>query len=268
MPDAAPPIAWTFHRGTVHGWQGDAPWTSLPLVSADAGFLRPGETKAYPAAARLSLPPPEALTASLGEAIAQRLSCRRFAKTALPLTRLSTLLRHGYGLGTSYRVGDWETSERPLPSAGACYPLELYLFIRRVEGVEEGTYHYCVRDSALEFLGPAPSPTAVGELFLNQPWLADAQAVVVATAVPSRLLHRYGDRGYRYLLIEAGHLGQNLALVAAATGSASLCLGGFFDDELSRVLGLDPMLEVPLYGVAVGVSETADRLQVRGHEAP
>jgi SagB-type dehydrogenase family enzyme len=92
--------------------------------------------------------------------------------------------------------------------------------------------------------------------------------VAVITAVTSRLLHRYGDRGYRYTLIEAGHVGQNLALTAAALGLGSLSLGGFYDDDIARMLGLDPAFEIALYGVALGVPDTADRNDARGLEIP
>ena len=86
----------------------------------------------------------------------------------------------------------------------------------------------------------------------------------LVTGVGSRLFHRYGDRGYRYLLIEAGHVGQNLALLATATGVGSLSLGGFYDDEVSSMLGLNPNFEFPLYGIALGLPETTNRAEARG----
>jgi SagB-type dehydrogenase family enzyme len=268
MPDDSPSVAWAFHRGTVHAHQTTLQGTPRsPSVPPDATFWHPGQMKEYPSAPRRFLPPPEPVPAALGEAISQRASCRRFADVTLPLPRLSTLLQHGYGLGEPYGLANWTAFNRPVPSGGGCYPLELYLFARRVDGLEEGTYHYCVQKHALELLGPAPSPITINELFLGQPWLMAAQAVVVVTGVPARLLHRYGERGYRYLLLEAGHVGQNLTLVASATGCASLCLGGFFDDELARLLGLDPRVELPIYAVAIGVPESTDRFEGRGLEA-
>ena len=109
-----------------------------------------------------------------------------------------------------------------------------------------------------------PKPDDLESLFLGQPWVAKAHVVVIVTAVTARLLHRYGDRGYRYLLIEAGHVGQNLALVATASGLGSLSLGGFFDDDVSCMLGLDAAFELPLYGIALGVPDTADSALARG----
>lgn len=264
MPHAAPSIAWAFHHGTAHRRvQADARAVQSPMPAASPRFAEPYQMKEYPSALRRRLPPPDAVNLPLGEAIRQRGSCRRFSQAPLPLACLSTLLRYGYGLGDAYRIDAWETFERPVPSGGGCYPLELYLFARRVEGLEEGSYHYCVREHALELLGPAPSLRTVEELFLGQPWLGDAQVLVLVTAIPNRVLHRYSERGYRYLLIEAGHLGQNLSLVASASSCASLCLGGFLDDEVAKVLGLDSALELPLYGVALGVPETTSRLEAR-----
>jgi SagB-type dehydrogenase family enzyme len=90
-------------------------------------------------------------------------------------------------------------------------------------------------------------------LFMGQPCVADAAAVLVLSAVAARSLGKYGDRGYRYLLLEAGHVGQNIALTAAGLDLGALALGGFHDDELAALLAIDPEHEVPLLAVAVGV---------------
>lgn len=89
--------------------------------------------------------------------------------------------------------------------------------------------------------------------------------VVVLSAVLARSLPKYGDRGYRYLLLEAGHVGQNLDLVASALGLGAVNLGGFYDDELARLLCLDPEWEIPLYATAIGVPTADDRMAQRRH---
>jgi SagB-type dehydrogenase family enzyme len=119
----------------------------------------------------------------------------------------------------------------------------------------------------LEHLGVAPERSKIPALFLDQPYLADAGALIILTAVAARLLYRYGDRGYRYLLMEAGHVSQNLALVAAAVDVGCLSLGGFQDDVLSALLNLQPDREIPLYGIALGARATHDRIEGRGLEA-
>jgi SagB-type dehydrogenase family enzyme len=220
--------------------------------------------KEYPAAQLRTLPKPGEVSLATGDAIARRRSCRQFAEQPLPLAELSTLLQSAYGLGEPYSNGGQVMFDRPVPSGGGCYPLELYALVRHVDGIPAGIYHYSARRHTLEALGPSPKPAELETLFLNQPWVAKAHVIIVITAVASRLLHRYGDRGYRYLLIEAGHVGQNLALVANASGLGSLSLGGFFDDELSYMLGLDSAVELPVYCVALGAPDTADSAQARG----
>jgi SagB-type dehydrogenase family enzyme len=173
-------------------------------------------------------------------------------------------LRAAYGvIGTIY-PGDQEMLERPVPSGGGLYPLEVYLLVLQGEDVAAGVYHYAAQAHALEQLGSLALPGAfVGQLFLGQPYLARAAVVVVLTAVVERSLGKYQDRGYRYLLLEAGHVAQNLNLAAAALGLGSLNLGGFFDCDLGSLLGLDLEAEVPLYGIALGVPAGTDRAALR-----
>jgi SagB-type dehydrogenase family enzyme len=259
------PIAWTFHFLTRHLRYGQSPAIDPPPSTApNPGYSEPGQMKEYPAAQQHALPRPGPVPLAIGEAITRRRSCRRFAEQPLPLAALSTLLQNAYGLGEPYLNGGQTMFDRPVPSGGGCYPLELYVLVRHVAGIPAGIHHYSARHHALEALGPLPKPEDLEALFLSQPWVAKAHVVVIVTAVVSRLLYRYGDRGYRYLLIEAGHVGQNLALVATASGLGSLSLGGFFDDEASYMLGLDAAFELPLYGIALGVPDSADSAQARG----
>ena len=258
------PIAWTFHFSTRHLRYGQSSAINPPPSTApNPEYSEPGQMKEYPAAQQRALPKPEQIPLAVGGAITRR-SCRRFAEAPLPLAALSTLLQDAYGLGDPYPDGSLPMFDRPVPSGGGCYPLELYVLARHVEGVPAGIHHYSARRHMLEALGPLPKPDDLESLFLGQPWVAKAHVVIIVTAVASRLLHRYGDRGYRYLLIEAGHVGQNFALAATASGLGSLSLGGFFDDDVSYMLGLDAAVELPLYGIALGVPDTADSALARG----
>jgi SagB-type dehydrogenase family enzyme len=160
-----------------------------------------------------------------------------------------------------------KANERPFPSAGGRYPLELYALVYQVAGLSEGVYHYQPAAHALELLGAPPSAETLPSVFLEQPYLSRVGALIILTAVPSRILYRYGERGYRYLMIEAGHVGQNFALLSAALNLGCLSLGGFFDDDISSSLGLHPEYEVPVYALAVGTPATADRTEVRKLEA-
>ena len=100
-------------------------------------------------------------------------------------------------------------------------------------------------------------------MFLGQPYLVNAAAIVLITAVVQRSLWKYEDRGYRYILLEAGHAAQNLNLCAEGLGLASLNLGGFFDEDVMALLKLDQDREIVLYGVALGKAAIDDRCERR-----
>ena len=98
---------------------------------------------------------------------------------------------------------------------------------------------------------------------MGQPWVSAAAVVMIISAVTVRSLSKYGDRGYRYLLFEAGHVSQNIDLVATALGLGAINLGGFYDDELAALLRLQPEFEVPLYATALGVPASTERMARR-----
>lgn len=198
----------------------------------------------------LSLPRPRAVTRALAEAITGRASCRRFAPATLSLTDVSTLFHSAYGGYGEAVVAGFRFETRPVPSAGATYPLDIHLVAWRVSGTAPGIYRYLPAPHALARMEGHVSPESACELFLGQGHIASAAALVVVTARFEAPLARYGDRGYRYVLLEAGHLVQNLNLVSCALGLANLNLGGFLDQQLSEGLGLQG--DAPLYGVALG----------------
>ena len=250
------PLAWAFHRNTSR-------WPHNLQSPTDATSPEP-PFEEDPHAALSPLPQGRRPTMALAEAVAERFSCRRFADAPLAAAELSTLLGTAYGIRGRVFLGELEFLERPVPSGGGLYPLEVYVLARWVETLEPGVYHYAVLPHAVEQVRSLAMPARfVSELFLGQPYAAEASAVVVLTAVAERSLWKYGDRGYRYVLLEAGHVAQNLNLTAAALGLGCFNLGGFFDDDLSALLGLDADREFPLYGVAVGPPREGDRTTLR-----
>jgi SagB-type dehydrogenase family enzyme len=185
--------------------------------------------------------------------IGRRSSCREFAVGKLALDALAELLAGTQGLTRTVTFPDgFETRTRPVPSAGGLYPLELYLVLQRVETLADGLYHYNVRDHALEPLRAGFDSSALAEAVLAAPLLENANVLVFMTAVFERTLHKYGNRGYRYILLEAGHAAQNLCLLATERGLATLCVGAFIDNAVNAFLELDPRTELPLYCVGVG----------------
>jgi SagB-type dehydrogenase family enzyme len=249
------PLAWTYHRNTCR-WPFNMHGLNVPRSSM-AAF------KEHPGAPLIPLPPPDALTTPLGDVMVMRQSCRRFLPEAISLASLGTVLRLTYGV-----LGEAESFdgflERPVPSGGALYPLELYVLVQRVQEARVGVLHYLPLVHAVEVLHDEPLPRLLtSELFLGQPYLADAAGILVISAVVERSMWKYEDRGYRYILLEAGHVAQNAILSAYGLGLAALPLGGFFDDDLGALLRLDGDHEIALYGVALGVPAPVDRNQRR-----
>jgi len=201
---------------------------------------------------------PKAESSHLTELIAKRQSCREFAPEPIRLSELASVLEAGYGLlGLRKWPNGYRTLGRPVPSAGGLYPLEVYVFSNRVEGLPPGIHHFNARDHSLEALsGPCSLAEVVPEL-MHQGFLEPASALCLLAGVFPRTLRKYGSRGYRYILIEAGHVAQNMCLRATEMGLATLCVGGFTDHKINRRLQLDGSAEAALYGVALGRSSRA-----------
>ena len=197
--------------------------------------------------AELAAPPSE--PNELERVIAARRSARRYTGEAVTREELSRLLLYTYGKPVAGRA------QRPVASGGALYPLELYVVPLNVEGLERGwVYHYNADQHTLDIVRREDR----WEEFRRVVWLADMEdvekvsMVVVVTAVFARCTMKYLDRGYRLVLIEAGEVGHNLALLAASHGLGACLLGGFLDDQLSQLLDIDGVEEAPLLPVVVG----------------
>lgn len=249
------PLAWTYHRGTARVLL-DTPQMPTP---------QHGPGREDPTAPWIPLPPGVPIQASLTDLIRERVSCRAFRdKPPLGLAELATLLRTGYGITGVTDGGAVHIIDRAAPSAGGLYPLELTVLVRSVAGLPAGIYHYVPFADGLEQVsGDAVPPALVSRLFAGQPWVAEAAVVLMLSAVCERSLTRYADRGYRYLLLEAGHVAQTLVLAATGLHLGVVPLGGFLDDELSGLLSLDTDSEIVLYGAAVGHPVPGNRLARR-----
>lgn len=139
------------------------------------------------------------------------------------------------------------------PSAGARYPLEVYPIVLNCAGIKPGAYHYSVRGHVLEQLMVAPTIARQMAVATGDRRIANAGCVMVLTSVYGRTVEKYGARGFRYILLEAGHLAQNLALVGAALGLGCIPVGGFGDNTIVALLDVDPKAEDPVYLFAVGL---------------
>lgn len=197
-------------------------------------------------AAGVSLPaPPTAGAISLEEALARRRSVREFIPGALTLAEISRLLWAAQGVT--------EPGRRTAPSAGATYPLEIYLVAGDVEGLAAGVYRYRPGRHRLEAVTDDDIRLTLAAAAWGQGCVRRAAAVVAIAAVFERTAARYGERGERYVHMEAGHAAQNLLLQATALGLGAAPVGAFSDTLVSRLLRL-PDGETPLYLIPVGRS--------------
>lgn len=215
-----------------------------------AHMLELWEELPYPGADAIELPAPSPLAMPLAEAIRTRRTQIAFGSEPLALGDLSALLRAGYGVSPRpSAVG--ERSFRTVPSAGALYPLELYVHAGAVAGLEPGLYHFRAKNAQLQRLRTL-HPPQLAAAFVQSDVVETAAAVLVVTAAFLRTTFKYGERGYRFALIEAGHVAQNVDLAAAALSLPAANLGGFFDRELEALLELDGVESSVLYAIAVG----------------
>lgn len=183
-------------------------------------------------------------------AIKQRRTIRVYDPQVLHLDQLSQLLWSAQGI--TGRNG----FKRAAPSAGALYPMDVYTVVGQdsVEQIEAGVYHYESKGHMLSQVTKQDLRDRFARAALLQMWMAKAPVNLVITAEYSRVTGKYGKRGVRYALIEAGHIGQNLFLQAEALGLKAGIVGAFHDKELVEIMKLprshEPLLVMPI-GYAV-----------------
>jgi len=189
-------------------------------------------------------------TADYFDLLYQRQSCRTFSGRPVQKEMLSTLLL--YSCGILNRKEDI-VSTRAYPSGGGRFPLEVYpVVFSGSESVPSGIYHYNVKDHALDVLWQRPfSPQDIKDLFVYE-WVQDASLLLVITAVFWRNQIKYGERGYRYIVLEAGHLGENVYLTAGALGLRCCAMGGSFDEKIECLLDIDGTTESLIHSVVLG----------------
>lgn len=209
---------------------------------------QPPPFKTYPEAEHVALPEPAPAGADLWEALARRRSVRGFADEPVSLHDLATLLWAGAGV-TAVQMG---YALRTAPSAGALYPVETYVVAHRVEGLQPGAYHYAVLERELERLSAGDLRVPVARAALNQGIAAGAAAVLLWTSIWRRSTWKYGQRAYRYVPLDAGHIAENVALAAVGLGLATCQIAAFYDDEANALLGLDGEDESVVYMTVLG----------------
>jgi SagB-type dehydrogenase family enzyme len=185
---------------------------------------------------------------SLEEAINNRISRRRFLTRELTKEQLSQLLWVTQGLTSGHT--------RSVPSAGATYPLEIFVVIgeESVEGISGGIYWYRYNNHLLDLHKQGDWRKELGRACWGQDFISTAPVDIAIAAEFERTTARYGRRGEQYVYMEVGHVGQNIYLEAEALGLGTVAIGAFSDGDVKEVLGLQKELE-PLYIMPVGYAK-------------
>ena len=210
---------------------------------------KPKTYKQYPKAPKIDLGgPPTEGGAPLWTAIRNRRSVRNFKDKPLSKQDLSQLLWATQGITKK----EMDFAFRACPSAGALYPVETYLVLNNVEGIDPGIYHYRVLDHNVEQLQQGNFRLEIAQAALDQDMAYSANAVFVWTAVFARAKWKYEQRAYRYVYLDAGHIAQNLALAAVGLNLGTCQIAALYDEEVNSLLQIDGEKESVLYMSVVG----------------
>lgn len=202
--------------------------TIIPLPNPDAGAIKPID---------------------LSVAIESRESIRNYENTPLSIEELSYLLWCTQGV--KWILDD--CTFRTVPSAGARHAISTYLYLARVKGQKPGLYRYLALDHSLGVISHEDTlPRLMLSAGFNQHCISEAAVCFIWVADSYRMTWRYGERGFRDIFLEAGHICQNLYLSSQAAGCGVCAVGAFHDDDLHQILDIDGIKKFVLYMATVG----------------
>jgi SagB-type dehydrogenase family enzyme len=243
------PVAGGDVGAAYHEWS--KPILRDPLKAVLDWGRQPALYKEYERTEKLPLPPARGIRGlALEEAIERRRSVRDYTGRPLSLEELSRLLWYTCGISAER----WGLRLRVAPSAGALYPIEVYPVIHNVAGLASGIYHYHYPNHALEKLKEGDFRATLIRYGVGQEFLGQANLVLALAAIFQRTRWKYQERTYRYVMVEAGHIGQNVYLAATSMGLGACAVGAFLDDDLNRLLEIDGTEEAVIYLLAVGTT--------------
>lgn len=189
---------------------------------------------------------------SFDDVLLSRTSARALGPGTISLLQVAKVLFMSSAVTRDNAGTDFPRPFRIVPSGGALYPLELYVHVARVEGLEAGLYHYDPEEHCLDLLRTGDAGPEVAAALVQHDLARSAAAIIFVSAVFFRSTFKYGDRGYRFVLLEAGHLVQNVLLTAQELGLATAPIGGYSDRDVDRFLGFDGLSESTVYVVLLG----------------
>jgi SagB-type dehydrogenase family enzyme len=229
-------------------YETSATWTGVLGDVLRGKPKKPPQYKNYPDAKKLQLPQPEYQGLTVEQAVKQRRSRRNYSDQPLTMAQLSQLLFAAHGVTDKASA----PPRRAVPSAGALYPFEIYAVVNNVQDLPQGIYHYSVLEHSLELVKPGDFRKDITAAGLQQGMLGEAGVTFIMSAIFDRTRHKYGERGFRYVYIEAGHISQNIYLQATSLGLGSVCVGAFLDEQVNQLIGVDGRTEAVIYIHAVG----------------
>lgn len=247
MPDprAFAPLAASFHENSKFTRDRQINYAeSVQHFESELNAMRAGPDR-FEGALTVALDDEPLPLAPLGELAARRRSHVGGWAGDTPLTRrsLATILATAVGTAEQHR---------PAPSAGGLYPVECYVAVMNVSGLAPGIYYYAPGARELRCVDPADPTEALRTSCMQPENHRGAGAVVLLTGVFSRSTSKYAERGYRFVLLEAGHIGQGICLAAESLSTHTLCLSGFYDHEVDGLLQLDARVESVVHSIVLG----------------
>jgi len=179
---------------------------------------------------------------SLEEALQARRSVRKYKNERLGLEEISQILWASQGIT--------ERDHRTVPSAGALYPIEIFLVAKNIDQISSGVYNYKPTEHKLIRLSEGDFSGEVAQAAANQMWIEDSAAVLLISADFEKTTQKYGERGKQYVWMEAGHSAQNVYLQAYSLGLGTVSIGAFTDEKIGKILNLpgniQPLILMPI----------------------
>ena len=213
---------------------------------------RMDEVLLYDTSPCVTLPDTLPLDGRIDDILKNRISIREMSPKTLSLAEVSTLLFYTYGATRDNADTGISRSFRIVPSGGALYPLEIYFYSTHITDIDNGFYHYNPIKNELRYILKGNYDDVLSEAIMQNEFVSDASILIFITAIFERSIFKYGERGYRLILLEAGHTSQNLAIVSNALGLGHLCIAGFYDRKVDDILNIDGVTHSTLYVNAIG----------------
>lgn len=213
--------------------------------------------KTYPSARKIKFEEIMSRKDEFVRLLLNRKSRRRFSDMGIKLEVLGQLLSLSFGLNHRNEYG---VQFRTYASAGARFPVEVYPIVLNSDEMEAGIYHYNVIDNSIELITGGHFEDAIKEFYANQDTISMAPCYIMFSMIYERTMNKYGERGYRFIYLDAGHMGQNLYLVSEYLGLSAVAMGGgmFDDTTIDNLLKINSYEESFFYGFAIGNPQERD----------